>query len=57
MRLTIKTKLAGAFGLVIVLSTIAGGLSYQQLSQMTATQIELVRWTNRLELIGDIRTY
>ncbi|MGX5736074.1 HAMP domain-containing methyl-accepting chemotaxis protein [Bosea thiooxidans] len=57
MRLTIKTKLAGAFGLVIALSTVAGGLSYQQLSQMTETQNELVRWTNRLDLIGDIRTY
>ncbi|MCU4178665.1 methyl-accepting chemotaxis protein [Bosea sp. BH3] len=57
MRLTIKTKLAGAFGVVIVLSTIAGALSYQQLSNMTETQNDLVRWTNRLDLIGDIRTF
>ncbi|PTM39665.1 methyl-accepting chemotaxis protein [Bosea sp. 124] len=57
MRFTIKAKLAAAFGVVIVLSTVAGGLSYQQLSNMTETQSTLIRWTNRLDLIGDVRTF
>ncbi|KRD96224.1 hypothetical protein ASE63_10995, partial [Bosea sp. Root381] len=57
MRFTIKAKLAAAFGVVIALSTVAGGLSYQQLSNMTETQNELIRWSNRLDLVSDIRTY
>jgi methyl-accepting chemotaxis protein len=57
MRFTIKAKLASAFGVVIVLSTIAGAMSYQQLSNMTETQTDLVRWTNRLDGIGDMRTF
>ena len=32
MRLTIKSKLAGAFGLVIVLSIIAGGVAYDRMN-------------------------
>ena len=56
MRMTIKTKLAGAFGIVITLSMAAGGLAYQKLSDMAATQTVLVNWTGRLDLIGDMRT-
>jgi methyl-accepting chemotaxis protein len=54
MRMTIKTKLAGAFGVVIALSMAAGGLSYQKLSEMTETQNTLVTWTKRIEAIGNI---
>ncbi|WNJ89978.1 methyl-accepting chemotaxis protein [Bosea sp. 685] len=54
MRMTIKTKLAGAFGVVIALSMAAGGLSYQKLSEMTETQSTLVTWTKRIEAIGTI---
>jgi methyl-accepting chemotaxis protein len=56
MRFTIKAKLASAFGVVIVLSTIAGAMSYQQLSNMTATQDQLIRFTGRIDEVGDIRT-
>ncbi|MDR6874009.1 methyl-accepting chemotaxis protein [Bosea sp. BE125] len=54
MRMTIKTKLAGAFGVVIALSMAAGGLSYQKLSEMTETQSTLVSWTKRIDAIGNI---
>ena len=54
MRLTIKTKLAGAFGVVIAMSIAAGGLSYQKLSEMTDTQTALVTWNARLDKIGDL---
>lgn len=56
MRLTIKTKLAGAFGMVIALSMVAGGLSYQKLSDMSETQGVLINWTNRLDQISDVRS-
>ena len=54
MRLSIKTKLAGAFGVVILLSMAAGGLAYFKLSDMIDTQTELVGWTKRLDLAGDM---
>ncbi|POR45072.1 HAMP domain-containing protein, partial [Bosea psychrotolerans] len=54
MRLTIKTKLAGAFGVVIALSLAAGGLSYVKLSEMTETQNALVAWSKRINASGNI---
>ena len=33
MRFTVKAKLAGAFGAVIILSMITGGLAYVKLNQ------------------------
>jgi len=54
MRLTIKTKLAGAFGLVIALSMAAGGLSYVKLSEMTETQARLVVVSKRVDDIGNV---
>ena len=42
MRLTVKAKLAGAFGIVIILSMIAGGVGYMKLSDMVATAENLV---------------
>ncbi|HEY5798126.1 MAG TPA: methyl-accepting chemotaxis protein, partial [Bosea sp. (in: a-proteobacteria)] len=54
MRLTIKTKLAGAFGVVIALSMAAGGLSYIKLSEMTETQERLVVLSKRVDDIGNV---
>ncbi len=54
MRLTIRKKLIGAFAVVIGLSAAAGGLAYQKLTQMTATQEELALWTKRVNAIGDM---
>jgi methyl-accepting chemotaxis protein len=56
MRLTIKAKLAGAFGVVIALSMAAGGLAYVKLSEMTETQGILVGWSKRMDVIGDATT-
>jgi len=54
MRMTIKTKLAGAFGVVIALSMAAGGLSYIKLSEMTETQNALVTWSKRINASSNI---
>ncbi len=54
MRLTIKAKLAGAFGVVIALSMGAGGLAYVKLSEMTETQNTLVAWSKRIDAINNV---
>jgi methyl-accepting chemotaxis protein len=54
MRLTIKTKLIGAFATIIVMAGAAGGLAYVKLTEMMSTQQELNLWTKRIGLIGDI---
>ena len=43
MRLTIKTKLLGAFGAVIMLSSVAGGIGYVRLSQTREAMKDGVR--------------
>ena len=54
MRMTIKTKLAGAFATVIALSGITGGIAYMKLSEMTQVQTDLVTWTARMDRIGEM---
>ena len=54
MRMTIKTKLAGAFGVVIALSLTAGGLAYQKLTEMTKVQDTLVIFNERVGKLGAI---
>ncbi len=54
MRLTIKTKLAGAFGVVIALSMAAGGLAYLKLSDMTETQVQILAQAKRVDASGDL---
>jgi len=54
MRLTIKTKLVGAFGTVILLSAAAGGLAYVKISEMSETQRELALWTKRVNATLEI---
>ena len=54
MRLTVKAKLASAFGVVILLSMIAGGVAYMKLSEMVATAENLVASAARMEKGAEI---
>jgi methyl-accepting chemotaxis protein len=54
MRLTVKAKLAGAFGIVIILSMIAGGVGYMKLSDMVATAENLVARASRMEEAAEL---
>jgi methyl-accepting chemotaxis protein len=54
MRLTIKAKLAGAFGVVIALSMAAGGLAYSSLSEMTQTQARIIDQSKRVNASSDL---
>lgn len=49
MRFTVKAKLASAFGLIIVLSGVAGGVAYLKLGDMMATADNMVLRANRME--------
>ena len=50
MRFTVKAKLASAFATIIALSVITGGVAYLKLSELSATNRELV---NRASAISD----
>jgi methyl-accepting chemotaxis protein len=54
MRLTVKSKLAGAFGIVILLSMAAGGIAYLKLSDMVATAENLVGTAGRMEKAAEL---
>ena len=54
MRLTIKTKLAGAFGAVIALSAIASGIAYLKLSDMADAQTRLVEQSSRGDMANEL---
>jgi methyl-accepting chemotaxis protein len=49
MRITIKAKLAGAFGAVILLSAVTAGLSYMKLGDLAATSESLVTTAGRMD--------
>jgi methyl-accepting chemotaxis protein len=49
MRFTVKAKLASAFGIIIVLSAVAGTVAYFRLSDMVATAEALVARAARME--------
>ncbi len=49
MRFTVKAKLASAFGLIIVLSMIAGGVAYVKLGDMMATADSMASRAKRME--------
>jgi methyl-accepting chemotaxis protein len=49
MRFTVKAKLACAFGVVIVLSAVAGGVAYMRLSDTIATSEAIVARAGRME--------
>src|SRR5579883_1440448 len=54
MRLTVKTKLAGAFGTIIVLSMITGAVAYSKLSALSDAEERTVAQASRLKEAADI---
>jgi methyl-accepting chemotaxis protein len=54
MRFTVKAKLASAFGVVIVLSMIAGVVSYMKLTDMLVTAEGLVARAARMEKAAEL---
>jgi methyl-accepting chemotaxis protein len=54
MRLTVKAKLAGAFGVVIVLSMITGGIAYTKLTALNEEQLRIVAQAGRMKGAADI---
>ncbi|MDP3254682.1 methyl-accepting chemotaxis protein, partial [Bosea sp. (in: a-proteobacteria)] len=56
MRFTIKAKLASAFGVIITLSMVAGGLSYQELAKMEASQQTIIGQGERVSKIAEIQS-
>jgi methyl-accepting chemotaxis protein len=54
MRFSIKAKLASAFGAVIVLSAVAGGIAYSQLTSLSGTGERTVAQAYRLKMAADI---
>jgi methyl-accepting chemotaxis protein len=55
MRLTVKAKLASAFGAVIILSMITGGVAYTKLSQLAATSAALVDKAARIDQASELQ--
>ena len=60
MKLSIKSKLAGAFGIVLTLGAIAGGVSYQQLANLDAVRLGQEQLAIRVDkvsqLVADVQT-
>jgi methyl-accepting chemotaxis protein len=54
MRFTVKAKLASAFGIVLLLSMVAGGVAYTKLSDMIATAEDLVSRSSRMEKAAEL---
>ena len=54
MRFTVKAKLASAFGLVIVLSMVAGGVAYVKLGDMMSTADSMVLRAKRMEKATEV---
>jgi methyl-accepting chemotaxis protein len=55
MRFTVKAKLACAFGLIIVLSAVAGAMAYTKLSDMMTSMNGLVSRSERIQKAGDLQ--
>lgn len=55
MRFTVKAKLGTAFGAVIALSVIAGGIAYNKLTALTLSEEKLVHQALQAERLGDFR--
>ena len=56
MRFSVKAKLAGAFGAVIILTMITGGVAYVKLNQLAATSADLVARAGRGDKAAEIQT-
>ncbi len=54
MRFTVKGKLASAFGAVIILSMVTGGVAYVKLSQLANTSEDLVARSGRIDKAGQL---
>jgi methyl-accepting chemotaxis protein len=54
MRFTVKAKLAGAFGAVIILSMITGAIAYTKLTALDETQQRIVGQASRMKKAADI---
>ncbi|MBR0777368.1 methyl-accepting chemotaxis protein [Bradyrhizobium diazoefficiens] len=54
MRFTVKAKLASAFGTIILLSMVAGGVAYLKLSDMMATADNMVLRAKRIEKASEV---
>ena len=55
MRFTVRAKLAGAFGAVIILTMITGGVAYIKLNQLAATSADLVVRADRGDKAAEIQ--
>ncbi|WP_026607114.1 HAMP domain-containing methyl-accepting chemotaxis protein [Methylocapsa acidiphila] len=55
MRVTVKAKLAGAFGVIIILSAAAGGLAYMKLNTLADSEQELVAQAERIAKAGELQ--
>jgi methyl-accepting chemotaxis protein len=54
MRFTVKAKLASAFGVIIALSMVAGGVAYMKLGDMMSTADSMVLRATRMEKAMEI---
>ena len=54
MKFTVKAKLASAFGVIIALSMVAGGVAYQKLGDMMSTTDTMVLRAKRMERAMEI---
>jgi methyl-accepting chemotaxis protein len=54
MRFTVKAKLACAFGVVIVLSAVAGGVGYMRLNDTIATSKAIVERAGRMDKASEL---
>jgi methyl-accepting chemotaxis protein len=55
MRFSVKAKLASAFGVIIVLSAVAGTMAYTKLSDMMTSMNGLVSRSERIQKAGDLQ--
>ena len=55
MRLTVKTKLAGAFGAVLALSLVTGAVAYVKLGELHEGSTALVGRAERIDQAGEMR--
>jgi methyl-accepting chemotaxis protein len=55
MRFTVKAKLAVAFGIIIVLSAVAGTMAYMRLGDMMISMNDLVSRADRIQKAGHLR--
>jgi methyl-accepting chemotaxis protein len=57
MKLTVKAKLAAAFGTVIVLSAVIGGIAYMKLTDLADTSDVLIQRSSRVAKAGELQIY